>query len=320
MPRGSGSYLAPENPGDHLQSLDYSLNGIYWNQSQRNHTYSMKQQVIQSFLNLPGIVGVALMDGRSRPYFCGIDQALNFQQKEALSEGIQQVLNTTPTGFKSFDFRFAHHNAHIYKLLGGVILLVLTDQQIDRVAYYQEVEALAQTLQDDPHSAVSTFRLLAESSTVNGHSYWSRTAAIADMPPSPASPLPPPLERPAAPSADVEWAVVLAALNALSDGTSRYLGKIVVANTWRSARPKDSPLSALAVDRNGHFSLAEVDSALEGQSLTPEERTHLRLWVVAFNERCARIIRDFPEMVLQQCLSDHQRATLQLEAEAVQDS
>lgn len=283
----------------------------------------MKQQVIQSFLNLPGIVGLALMDGRSRPYFCGIDQALNFQQKELLSEGIQQVLNTTPAGFKSFDFRFAHHDAHIYKLIEGVILLVLTDQHLDRVAYHQEVDALTQTLQDDPHSAVSTFRLLAESSTVNGHSYWHRTtAAIADTPPSPAFPLPTPApaDPPTPPSADSDWEAVLSALNTLSDGTSRYLGKIVVANTWRSARPKDSLLPGLALDRNGHFSLTEVDSASEGRSLTPEERTHLYHWVVAFNERCTRIIRDFPEMVLQQCLSDHQRAALQLEAKSAQGS
>lgn len=55
----------------------------------------MKQEVVQNFLDLPGIMGVALMDGRSRPFFCGIDQFLNFQQKEALAQGIRQVIETT---------------------------------------------------------------------------------------------------------------------------------------------------------------------------------------------------------------------------------
>ncbi|HEY9884968.1 MAG TPA: hypothetical protein V6C98_15290, partial [Thermosynechococcaceae cyanobacterium] len=67
----------------------------------------MKREVIQDFLNLPGIAGVALMDGRSRPYFCGIDQALNFQQKEALAQGILQVVETIPDSFDVFEFQFA---------------------------------------------------------------------------------------------------------------------------------------------------------------------------------------------------------------------
>ncbi len=52
----------------------------------------MKQEVIEAFLNLPGVVGIGLMDGHSRPYFYGVDQNLNFQQKEALAHGIQQVI------------------------------------------------------------------------------------------------------------------------------------------------------------------------------------------------------------------------------------
>jgi hypothetical protein len=45
----------------------------------------MKREVVQDFLNLPGITGVALIDGRSRPYFHGVEQSLNFQQREALN-------------------------------------------------------------------------------------------------------------------------------------------------------------------------------------------------------------------------------------------
>ncbi|NJL86600.1 MAG: hypothetical protein HC886_12455 [Leptolyngbyaceae cyanobacterium SM1_1_3] len=66
----------------------------------------MKRQVVQDFLNLPGIVGVALMDGRSRPYFCGVEQILNFQQREAIAQGIQQVVETTPVDLQSFSFQF----------------------------------------------------------------------------------------------------------------------------------------------------------------------------------------------------------------------
>ncbi|HEY9816238.1 MAG TPA: hypothetical protein V6D20_10635, partial [Candidatus Obscuribacterales bacterium] len=86
----------------------------------------MQREVVQDFLNLPGIEGVALVDGRSRPYFCGVDQTLNFQQKEALAQGIQQVVETTPPDFEFFEFQFTGHQVYIYKLDHGVILLVLT--------------------------------------------------------------------------------------------------------------------------------------------------------------------------------------------------
>ena len=67
----------------------------------------MEQQAILNFLNLPGIVGLGLIDDYSRPYFAGIGQSLNFQQKEALTQGIQQVISTTSADFESLDFKFS---------------------------------------------------------------------------------------------------------------------------------------------------------------------------------------------------------------------
>ena len=111
----------------------------------------MKREVVQDFLNLPGIAGVALMDGRSRPYFCGVDQTLNFQQKEALAQGIRQVVDTTPAGFESFEFQFTGHQVYIYKLDQGIILLVLTR---DGLVYRDYLQAIAKlkTAEGDEHN------------------------------------------------------------------------------------------------------------------------------------------------------------------------
>ncbi len=129
----------------------------------------MKQQVIQDFLNLPGVTGIALMDGRSRPYFHGVDQSLNFQQKEALSQGILQVVATTPAGFESFEFQFTEHQVHIYKLKQGMILLVLTGSQLVYADYLTAIAALKTALQDDLATSILTFRTLArQPNAVNG--------------------------------------------------------------------------------------------------------------------------------------------------------
>jgi len=66
----------------------------------------MPQAVIRDFLNLPGIAGFTLIDKRSRPCFCRIEQALNYQQKAALDQGILQVVETLPKELESFKFQF----------------------------------------------------------------------------------------------------------------------------------------------------------------------------------------------------------------------
>ena len=128
----------------------------------------MNQEVIQNFLNLPGIVGVALMDGRSRPYFCGVDQTLNFQQKEALAQGILQVVETIPEGFESFEFQFAEHQVHIYKLDPGTVLLVLTHSDLVYSDYLQTIKNLKAVLREDIANGIAVFRLLAGQVTLPG--------------------------------------------------------------------------------------------------------------------------------------------------------
>ncbi len=139
----------------------------------------MKKEVIREFLNLPGIAGVALMDGRSRPYFLGVDQALNFQQKEALAQGIRQVVETTPDNFQAFEFQFATHQVHIYKLASSLILLALTNQDLVENEYYQVITRLKETLLEDITNATATFRLLAGNITLPGQRYWGGQNATA---------------------------------------------------------------------------------------------------------------------------------------------
>jgi hypothetical protein len=139
----------------------------------------MRREVVRNFLNLPGIAGVALIDGRSRPYFCGVDQALNFQQKEALAQGIQQIIETTPPNFQWFEFQFAGYQVYIYKLDHGVILLVLTSSQLIGQDYFEAVKQLQRELSTDSANAVATFRLLVGNITLSDQSYWKSRSNFA---------------------------------------------------------------------------------------------------------------------------------------------
>ncbi|MBW4469828.1 MAG: hypothetical protein KME45_05420 [Stenomitos rutilans HA7619-LM2] len=288
----------------------------------------MKREVIQDFLNLPGIAGVALMDGRSRPYFCGIDQTLNFQQKEALAQGILQVVETIPSGFNLFEFQFTEYQAHLYRLDRGMVLLVLTDQDLVYADYLSVIQQLQTVLREDMPNAIATFRLMAGNITLTGLHYRKHSADPApteklDADPTPASAeaavseTPPAIVLSApesanqAPSKPATLKDAIAALNHLSQFTTQYLGTHVIANYWKATRPQLDWLANVQVDRTAQFSFTGASAQEMTTSLTPQQQEWLQTWVTAFIKRCAQVIRDFPTIVKQKGLND-QQATLLL--------
>ena len=122
----------------------------------------MKRQVVQDFLNLPGIVGIALIDERSHAHFLGIDQILNVQQKEILAQGIQQVVATTPAGLEFFSFQFVKHRIYIHKLEQAMILMVLTHPHLPQQDYQSTLTPLKQLLQTDEVDGAEAFSELVE--------------------------------------------------------------------------------------------------------------------------------------------------------------
>jgi hypothetical protein len=300
----------------------------------------MKREVIQDFLNLPGIAGVALMDGRSRPYFFGVDQALNFQQKEALAQGIQQVVDTTPEGFGSFEFQFTGHQVYIYKLQHGIILLVLTGDKLVQTEYHQAISQLQGELQKDAANAIATFRLMAGNITLTSQNQWAAKTGIPDSasgspssvaptapPPTntrngnaaspvraPVGPSSPPPVTPAppvaAPPPTLSAKEVVLALNQMSQVATHYLGNIVVANYWKSSRPSVEWLLQFQADRSAQFTFKPATPTDLSHLLTAEEEKWIREWVAAFVSRCSKVIRDFQEILQQSDLDNRQKALL----------
>ena len=257
----------------------------------------MKQEVIRDFLNLPGIIGVALISARSRPYFCGVDRLLNFQQRAALAQGIQQIIDTTPAGFESFEFQFNGHRVHLYKLDHGLILLVLALNRLADTAHLELVARLRLELQTDIADAIETFRQLAEVSPF----FKLAEPQAAKQTTSELSPALPP----------VMLSDLLAALNQLSRFGTQYLGATVVIRNWQMTRPNIPWLSQFQIDRKGRFSFS-------GQMYPPprvslEQQQQIQQWATAFIDRCSQIIRTFPKTVRQKGLDTHQQALLLLD-------
>lgn len=266
------------------------------------------------------------MDGRSRPFFYGVDQTLNFQQKEALAQGILQVVETIPEGFEAFEFEFTGHRVHIYKLAHRIILLVLTRDDLINADYLKTIKNLKAVLQEDITNAITTFRLLAGNFPASGsHDRSGNLTAVKSLNGSP-TPTSSPPAKPTQPIPDstnhsapapIEAAEpdnslkdTLLALNHLSQFTTRYLGTQVIVNYWKSTRPKIDWLNQFQVDRSAQITLPETAAPALQQPLSQQEQQWIRDWVAAFIRRCSLVIRDFQTIVEQNALTAQQKALL----------
>jgi len=145
----------------------------------------MSREVIQDFLNLAGVVGIALTNRRMRPYFYGLDSILD-RTKQALGQGVLQVVENIPDGFESFEFHFVGHTVFIYKLTHGLVLLVLTDRELDLNNYGHGITKIKFLIETDTYNTVAYFKLLLGSVTQHSlpSNKWSTpSAAIKDIEP-----------------------------------------------------------------------------------------------------------------------------------------
>jgi hypothetical protein len=250
----------------------------------------MKQDVIWDFLNLPGIAGIALMDGRRRSFFCGNDQTINLQQKEALSQGILQVVETIPDGFASFELKFSEYQAYIYKLQRGRVLLVLARQDLSFSDYSKAIVPLQVTIEADFEGAVTVLQAIA--ATPPGSERQSVSSE-----PAPEVSL---TERP------VTLRDLLAAFNHLSNFTAQFLGTAVIVNYLKTTRPESEWLSRFRIDRAAHITF----SGETADSVTAQQHQWIRNWVAAFIRRCSQVVRDFGAIVEQKAFDAQQKLLL----------
>jgi hypothetical protein len=231
----------------------------------------MSEGVIRDFLTLPGIAGVAVFAGRSDPFFYSVDAAFGSVQKETLSQGILQVVETIPESFETFEFRFSEFWVQLHRMRSTLVLLVVANGSLSQENYAPSLIAFKQVLEQDAQAAIALLR-----------------AIQTEVP---------------MPTADE----VLKGLNSLCSFTAQYLGTPVIVNYLKSSRP--DRLQDFQVDRAAQVTFAGEPSKLE-QPLSEEEHQLLREWTLAFIRRCSLVVRDFATLVEQDALNPNQKVLL----------
>jgi hypothetical protein len=306
----------------------------------------MEREVIHDFLNVSGIAGIAFMDGLAPPYFHGFAANFDISQQSAIAQSVQQVLETTPEGFNSFEFQFDHYRVYLHKLNQGITLLVLTNNSLPRLAYTQAIRRLLIELQIGQDNPIATFRSLASEISPSPSPFASDIRPVpsgsvqpapdlsklnAEFHSGPASELESEVRSaregmpesvtteqhmPSAPadlqvvsSNSISLKDVLAAINALSQFTTQYLGTMVVANYWKATRPAVDWLNHFQIERSAQMTFSVQLPSERLPMLSPSQHQCLKEWVAAFILRCSKVIRNFPKLA-RHALSQWQSALL----------
>jgi hypothetical protein len=232
----------------------------------------MNQEVIRDFLNVPGIVGIALLSGHSEPVFYTHHPVFAKGKDSTLLQSVFQLVATIPSEYDVFEFDFAEHKIALHRLQFDLIALVIKNDTLN------------------PEHFISAFRTLQSSIVSNPK------AAIHEFENLPAAPQP-------------ALKDLLEAINDLSEFTRRFLGVPVITNYWKSSRSKNEWLQQFQVDRAGKITFLGESSVLS-QSVNPHELELLQDWVARFIQRCSQAVRGYADLVKQQALTDLQKALL----------
>lgn len=216
-----------------------------------------------------------LNDPSGHAYSVGFPQGNGPDQQPLLLQGIQQIIKTTPTSLEFCAFQFGTYQVELHKVESGAALLILSEG-LPCSQYSKSVSELMQFIKADYSALVESIRSIGVENVVHVSTFSTQlqTAKLAD---------------------------VVAAMNSLSQVTSRYLGAQLVANHWRTHQSQDTGwLDQLRVSVDGTISAIDME-----QQLSPEQLAEIRLWTQQFHQRCTRIIRDYDVLVEQTLPEQH---------------
>lgn len=110
----------------------------------------MNQEVIRDFLNVPGIVGIALLNGQSEPVFYTDHPNFAKASSNNLLQSLLQIVDTIPPEYEVLEFRFAEYEIALYRLQATSLVLVIKDHSLNSEQFISAFETLRSHLISSP--------------------------------------------------------------------------------------------------------------------------------------------------------------------------
>lgn len=253
----------------------------------------MNQQIIRDFWDLPGVLGVTLIQEEEEPYFYVKKRMANWE-KQALIKMISPIIVKSSKRIDFFEFPVMGYHAYAYRLNPNLTLVVLSPSEIVTVKLMAGAQ-LRVALQENFETAIITFELLSkEIQKTKAVSTAKSTKPEASENSNTCLEVKIPLEE------------LLNALNHLSKFTSNYMGSKLTANYWQLTRPNFKWLENFQINHSAKiaFAGAIVEPVSAVQHLWVKE------WTAAFIKRCSQIVQDLPNMIEQKGLDEQQKRLL----------
>ncbi len=250
---------------------------------------SLPTEIIRDFLTVPGIAGIALIDGYPTPRLYSADPTLEIHQPKVFLANVTQILRTLTPQVQQLDCFFSTYRLYIRRMGLGFTVAVLTRRDVKWRNSSEDIRPFCQAVQS--HLKASIPLLEDWASARNNHPldspshkepHWDTIATelLAPTPPLPvATPSLPRLQD------------YLKAYNHLSTIAAQYLGSTIIGSQVKRSRPQSEILSMITIVAKGQLIISEASEV--DRVLSSEELQALRQWTQDFRGQCSRIIRDF---------------------------
>jgi hypothetical protein len=291
-------------------------------------------ETVHDFLTLPGIAGLAVVEGQNPTFFCNIDGTLLPQDEAQLARNLSQVFTTIPLEFTTIELHHPSYQTHLYRIDYATLLLVLVHPNSLEPSHYQAIlhrfmdglrqsrEAVIEALSLQPPSAPpaqifdqSTDDLMGVSQSNSAFQLdTSDLETILQTLTIDLGPTAQATEPPAAPdtkplvssdTAEVPSSIeaqpaslqaVIDAFNHLTRLAVDYLGKIIVGNQIKMSRPEDDWFLQFTIDTQAQLVINPAQWM--GQTyVAPEQHKLFQEWAYQVMRATARVIRNFQDDV-----------------------
>ena len=248
----------------------------------------MHQDIIQSFLDQPEVVGIALMQGRIIPYFYVKENFVSPEKRIELIRHFRNNILETPALSDSLEFQINSYHAYTYKINNNLTLLIISFQDsvivksmINRIlksalendlgvtikSFENLTKKIVQPIKKEPKFQPSQKEI--QTSTINSNESQAENHSIEE---------------------------VVEMLNDLSQTVCCYLGPKITSNFWQLTRPKHEWLSQFNIKSNANIEFI----GLKQNFVSPLQHLIIREWTNKFMNQCSQIVRDLPTMIDQQ--------------------
>jgi hypothetical protein len=258
----------------------------------------MSQKIIESFWNLPGFVGIAIIAKIEEELFFYVKPQIQDWEKPALTILIGQSIAKTHPKIKYFEFDVMGYHAFTLRISPTLKFVILT--QTDAVKL-PSLNILKEILEENLQNSIANFEDLAKkSSEVSATSQ----SLLTNRPV--ATPSTPPIQKIDKPGESVTVSDLVNILDRVSKVSSKYIGKKLTLSYLQSNRSSDEWLKNFQIKESGEITVAVIAT----EPVSSDRLNSFKSWLVAFIKQAARIFPYLPTLIDQEGLNDRQKNIL----------